>query len=85
MGYWKSNSVVTVKSSDPDRRPVVVSFNREITYNDYWNLIGAYGVYRPNWLTEDFLKNGEFVDEENGDVYTLSRESTYVFNSGIYE
>lgn len=85
MGYWKSNSIVTVKSSDPDRLPVVVSFNREITYNDYWDLIGAYGIYRPNWLTENFLKTGKFIDVETGDVYNLTQHATYVFNNGIMD
>lgn len=82
LGY-KDVSVVMVIPYDTGKPEVVMTFNKVITENDYWDILGSYTHDFPLWLNRDFLKNKSLVDHETNDVYILDTSKMLSFNSVI--
>ena len=74
MGF-KSVSVIKQLSQDTGEftRTIVV-FNRVITKNDYWDILGNYTHGFPEWLNDELFEFKSYTDEETGNAYSLEEE-----------
>ena len=74
MGIRRVVSVITVKRYDTGQTEVVLTFDREIGYNDYWDILGSYTHGFPVWLNDEFLRNKVYIDQDTNDEYKLEDE-----------
>ena len=87
VGHLKYISIIEVcRCSDVninDGYETIMSFDRVVDYNNYWDILGNYTSDFPVWLNEEFFKDGSFLDPDTWDHYKLTSVPSLKLASGI--